>query len=57
QWYRHTDGSKGHYQEHFKVYGRTGERCLRCGAEIQYSKLAGRGTFWCPKCQRERLSD
>ncbi|MBU1110350.1 bifunctional DNA-formamidopyrimidine glycosylase/DNA-(apurinic or apyrimidinic site) lyase, partial [Patescibacteria group bacterium] len=46
QWYRHTDGSKGHYQEHFKVYGRTGERCLRCGAEIQYSKLAGRGTFW-----------
>ena len=52
QWYRHTDGSLGHYQEHFKVYGKKGERCLRCGSKIQYKKINGRGTFWCPKCQR-----
>jgi len=53
QWYRHTDGSKGHYQERFKVYGRVGESCLKCGGEIERDKVGGRGTFWCPKCQKQ----
>ena len=52
RWYRHTDGSIGHYQKHFKVYGRKGERCQRCDEKIGYEKVGGRGTFWCPGCQK-----
>lgn len=44
-------GQDGRYQEHFKVYGRVGEQCDRCGAKIQRIKLGGRGTFLCPVCQ------
>lgn len=53
QWFRHTDGSEGSYQNHFKVYGRTGEDCLyHKGEKIRYLKVSQRGTFICPKCQR-----
>jgi formamidopyrimidine-DNA glycosylase len=47
-------GIRGKYQEHFKVYQRTGADCLRpkCSGIIQKISLAGRGTFWCPVCQR-----
>lgn len=35
----------------FEVYGRAGQACPRCGATVQREQLAGRGTFWCPRCQ------
>ena len=50
--YRDARGQKGGYQDHFKVYGRTGEPCLHgCGTLIQYEKVGGRGTFFCNTCQ------
>lgn len=55
QWYRQIHGEKGSYQEHFLVYGRGGKacgRCGRCGAAIQRIELGGRGTFFCPRCQK-----
>lgn len=52
QWYRQVHGEKGSYQEHFKVYGRAGEECERCGAVIKRIELGGRGTFFCPGCQK-----
>jgi len=47
-------GMGGKYQEHFLAYGREGERCLKkgCGSVMVKAKLGGRGTYWCPKCQR-----
>ncbi len=42
----------GEFQNHFRVYGRTGEPCLTCGAEIQKIVLGGRGTHFCSTCQR-----
>ena len=47
-------GLGGKYQEHFKVYQREGERCLRprCGGVIERVKLGGRGTFRCQVCQK-----
>ncbi len=51
QWYRHLDGSKGNYQNFFKIYGQRDESCPRCGEKIKYESLGGRGTFWCPGCQ------
>jgi len=52
QWYRQVHGEKGSYQEHFKVYGQAGKKCERCGAVIKRIELGGRGTFYCPGCQK-----
>jgi len=46
------NSEKGSYQEHFKVYHRNGQPCLRDKATIERIELAGRGTFFCPKCQK-----
>lgn len=51
QWYLQVHGEKGSYQDHFKVYGRTGQKCDVCGSKIERTALGGRGTFYCPKCQ------
>jgi formamidopyrimidine-DNA glycosylase len=48
-------GLQGEYQNEFRVYGRTGEPCPRCGAAIECCRLSGRSSHYCPKCQ-ERLT-
>ncbi|HXV56944.1 MAG TPA: bifunctional DNA-formamidopyrimidine glycosylase/DNA-(apurinic or apyrimidinic site) lyase [Gaiellaceae bacterium] len=50
--YRGPDGSRGRMQEEFRVYGRAGEPCERCGTPIAKTRAAGRGTWYCPSCQR-----
>jgi formamidopyrimidine-DNA glycosylase len=50
--YRTPDGSSGSMQNEFKVYGRDGEPCLRCGRPIEKTRVGGRGTWFCPGCQR-----
>jgi formamidopyrimidine-DNA glycosylase len=49
--YRTPDGRRGRMQEAFKVYGREGEPCERCGTPIEKIRAAGRGTWYCPFCQ------
>ncbi|MDP3726711.1 MAG: DNA-formamidopyrimidine glycosylase [bacterium] len=44
-------GGRGKMQEHFKVYGKDGEKCPKCKGVIKRIALGGRGTFFCPKCQ------
>ncbi len=51
QYYLDALGHKGHYQEHFLVYARTGKPCRNCNGKIIKVKLAGRGTYFCPACQ------
>src|SRR5438552_473599 len=46
------DGRRGRAQERFRVYGREGEPCRRCGTPIDKIRAAGRGTWYCPNCQR-----
>ena len=50
--YRTPDGASGSMQLEFKVYGREGEPCPRCGTPIEKIRAAGRGTWYCPRCQR-----
>ena len=50
--YRNGYGEIGHTQEHFAVYGRTGQPCLRCGTPIERLVVTQRGTHICPNCQR-----
>jgi formamidopyrimidine-DNA glycosylase len=49
--YRTPDGATGGMQHEFKVYGREGEPCERCGTPIEKIRAAGRGTWYCPNCQ------
>jgi formamidopyrimidine-DNA glycosylase len=49
--YSTPDGARGRMQHEFKVYGRGGEPCERCGAPIEKTRVAGRGTWYCPHCQ------
>jgi formamidopyrimidine-DNA glycosylase len=44
-------GLRGSNQEKLLVYGRSGEPCLRCGTPLLGTRLAGRGTVYCRKCQ------
>jgi formamidopyrimidine-DNA glycosylase len=50
--YRLPDGASGAMQHEFKVYGREGEPCDRCVTPIEKIRVAGRGTWYCPSCQR-----
>jgi formamidopyrimidine-DNA glycosylase len=49
--YSTPDGRRGRMQEEFRVYGREGEPCPRCGTPIDKIKAGGRGTWYCPGCQ------
>lgn len=42
---------EGNYQDHLRVYGRTGQPCRRCRALIQRIVVGQRGTHFCPRCQ------
>ena len=50
--FRQPDGSSGRMQHEFKVYGRGDEPCDRCGTPIDKIRVGGRGTWYCPTCQR-----
>jgi formamidopyrimidine-DNA glycosylase len=50
--YVDADGVAGFFQLEHRVYMRTGEPCLVCGTPIRRTTLAGRGTHYCPTCQR-----
>jgi formamidopyrimidine-DNA glycosylase len=50
--YSTPDGRRGRMQHEFKVYGRGGEPCDRCGTPIEKTRVAGRGTWYCPSCQQ-----
>jgi len=49
--YRGPNGDRGAMQEEFRVYGRDGEPCRRCRTPIAKTRVAGRGTHFCPRCQ------
>jgi formamidopyrimidine-DNA glycosylase len=53
--YSTPDGSAGSMQTEFRVYGRAGEPCARCGTSIAKTRAAGRGTWYCPTCQPSRI--
>ncbi|MFY9852336.1 MAG: bifunctional DNA-formamidopyrimidine glycosylase/DNA-(apurinic or apyrimidinic site) lyase [Terracidiphilus sp.] len=50
--YVDADGERGFFQLEHCVYQRTGEPCRHCEAAIRRIELAGRGTHYCPNCQR-----
>lgn len=52
--YKNALGEAGKFQVSLNVYGQTGVPCPRCGTAIVKTKVAQRGTHYCPKCQTLR---
>ena len=50
--YVRPDGELGYFSKEWRVYGREGLPCPRCGTAIRRRVDSGRSTFFCPKCQR-----
>lgn len=44
-------GRKGNFLKKLKVYGREGQKCVKCKGEIERVKIGGRSAHFCPKCQ------
>lgn len=51
-WYRQPSGEPGRAQDRFLVYDREGKPCETCGSAILKTRVAQRGTHYCPHCQR-----
>lgn len=51
--YPNIDGKRGTFEEHLMVHKRQGEKCYNCGNIIIKEKVGGRGTYYCPKCQKK----
>jgi formamidopyrimidine-DNA glycosylase len=47
-----AEGEAGYFAFSLRVYDRKGKPCGRCGRPIRRIVQAGRGTFYCPGCQR-----
>ena len=45
-------GNQGSMNEHTMVYRKTGQPCQVCGTKVERITLGGRGTHFCPKCQK-----
>lgn len=52
QHFENAEGKKGNFSKRLKVFGKQGQPCPHCGGLIKKIREAGRGTHFCPKCQR-----
>ena len=50
--YIDASGEQGRYQTEHQVYGRAGLPCRQCGTHLKKIRVSGRGTCFCPYCQR-----
>lgn len=47
-----TEGSAGGHSRHLLVFARNGLPCYKCKTIIEKTRVAGRGTHLCSKCQK-----
>ncbi|MCL5784041.1 MAG: bifunctional DNA-formamidopyrimidine glycosylase/DNA-(apurinic or apyrimidinic site) lyase [Patescibacteria group bacterium] len=46
------DGEKGYFLDYANVYGKEGQACKGCSGKVEKIIQAGRGTYFCPSCQK-----
>lgn len=46
-----ADGNPGYFAQELLVYGRKGEKCVRCDSDICALNIGQRNTFFCKRCQ------
>lgn len=49
--FQDADGNSGYFQVKLRVYDRKSQPCYRCRTPIRHSVMAGRSTYYCPRCQ------
>jgi formamidopyrimidine-DNA glycosylase len=52
QHFADTDGEKGNYIDYLQVFGKQNTPCPKCQSLIKKIRVAGRGTHFCPNCQK-----
>ena len=52
--YTSVDGVHGLFQQELYVHGKENNKCPICKSSIIKIKVGGRGTYYCPKCQKKR---
>ena len=50
--YTSVDGVHGLFQQKLHVHTKAGEKCINCDTTIVKIKVGGRGTYYCPNCQK-----
>lgn len=50
--YTSEEGVTGMFQNNLYVHQREKEQCKECGSIIKKIRVGGRGTYFCPKCQK-----
>ncbi|MDZ7293270.1 DNA-formamidopyrimidine glycosylase [Mycoplasmopsis pulmonis] len=52
--YESLNKKEGQYQNFLKVHTKKGEFCIKCSSKIEKIKFKGRGTYFCPTCQKQK---
>lgn len=52
QSFKDTKGGYGNFKTQLQVFGKQGSECQKCATLIEKNRVAGRGTHFCPKCQK-----
>lgn len=52
QHFKDTEGGTGNYTKYLKVFGKQNTPCPKCKTQIIKTRVAGRGTHFCPTCQK-----
>ena len=50
--YESSEGVHGRFQQELLVHNKEGEKCPNCNEKIIKIKVGGRGTYYCPSCQK-----
>ncbi len=47
--------NEGTHQNYFRIYNK--EQCPKCNSKVEYKKINGRGTYFCPNCQPKNSTE
>lgn len=47
-----SEGVHGLFQNELLVHGKKNGECPVCGCKLEFIRVGGRGTYFCPKCQK-----
>lgn len=50
--YKFNEYESGGFQDYLLVHSRANKACFRCGNTISFTKVNGRGTYFCKNCQK-----
>ena len=50
--YSSVDGVHGLFQKELLVHGKDKDTCPECNTKIEKIRVGGRGTYYCPNCQK-----